>query len=30
LVMNGNAHLVSPRQSVADLMALDVIPDALR
>ena len=30
LVINGKAHLVSPRQSVADLIALDTIPDDLR
>lgn len=29
LVLDGTAHLVSPRQTVEDLIALDVIPDAL-
>ena len=30
LVMDGEAHLVSPRQTVADLLALDTIPHVLR
>ena len=30
LVMDGHAHLVSKRQSVEDLLALDTIPDALK
>ena len=30
LVMDGHAHLVSKRQSVDDLLALDTIPDALK
>ena len=29
LVLNGEVHLVSPRQTVDDLLGLDRIPDAL-